>query len=83
MKVFRPEIYYTKDGYGNIFTTNCCAMEARFVLSGHEILVGIPYSFVPGDNFGAERAYLSTLAVLGCSERSNTEWRQESRTTTC
>ena len=56
-------MHSTANGYSSIFTTNNATIEARLLLSGEEIHVGIPYEAAAGGSFREKRQYLSQLDV--------------------
>ena len=62
-KYHNPSVYVYSTLFFNIGSTHMCACEARFVFSGTETIVGIPYEKVPGQNMKAKRIALMRMTI--------------------
>ena len=61
--VYNPQVYSTTSGFATVFTTNNGTIEARLILAGEEILVGVPYEGCPGTTFRDKRHFIGQLDV--------------------
>ena len=62
-QVFEYQIFGSQDKHISVNFPHMCLMEARVLLEGEEIIVGIPYTNIPGENLKAKRAGLFSMPM--------------------